>query len=82
MAIAQSQADKKSVGSIQQDRGGISVFSLGGVDFASGTGAPGAGDMVASPKGSIYLNTAGPDMYCKTTASGVSTVQWEKVSAQ
>lgn len=84
MAIAQTQADKKSVGMVSKDVGGISVFSIGGIDFATGTGAPTAGasgDMKASPKGSMYLNTAQPDLYCKTSASGVSVV-WELVSAQ
>ena len=82
MAIAQTQADKKSAGMISKDVEGISVFSLGGVDFATGTGAPAAGDMQASPKGSMYLDTAQPDLYCKKSAAGVATVVWELVSAQ
>ena len=67
---------------VSKDVGGISVFSLGGIDFATGTAAPAAGDMQASPKGSMYLNTAQPDLYCKTSAAGVATVVWELVSAQ
>ena len=84
MAISQAKSDKKSVGVIQQDRGGISVFSLGGIDFASGSGAPAigtSGDMKASPKGSIYVELSGPDLYMKTSASG-ATVAWEKVGTQ
>ena len=84
MAISQASSDKRSVGAIQQDRGGISVFSIGGVDFASGTGALGtgaSGDMKASPKGSIYVELSGPDLYMKTSASGAS-VTWEKVGTQ
>ena len=43
MAISQTKADKKSVGSISKDSSGLSIFSLGGIDFATGTGAPTAG---------------------------------------
>lgn len=84
MAIAQAVSDKKSVGSVSKNVGGISVFQVGGVDFATGTGAPttgASGDMKASPKGSIYVEVSGPDLYMKTSASGAS-VTFEKVGSQ
>lgn len=84
MAIAQAVSDKKSVGSVSKDVSGISVFQVGGVDFATGTGAPttgASGDMKASPKGSIYVELSGPDLYMKTSASGAS-VTFEKVGLQ
>lgn len=84
MAISQTKADKKSVGSISKDSSGLSIFSLGGIDFATGTGAPtvgAGGEMKDSPKGSMYLDTAQPDLYCKTSAAGAN-LTWERVSAQ
>jgi len=81
MAIAQAVSDKKSVGSVSKNVGGISVFQVGGVDFATGTGAPAGDDMKASPKGSIYVELSGPDLYMKTSASGAS-VTFEKVGSQ
>jgi len=78
MAIAQDSADKKSVGSISKDVGGVSVFSMGGVDFATGAGAPAtgaSGDMKASPKGSLYIDATAGKPYIKTSASGAS-VTW------
>tara|TARA_X000001382_G_scaffold129967_1_gene123369 strand:- start:55 stop:312 length:258 start_codon:yes stop_codon:yes gene_type:complete len=84
MAIAQTASDKKSAGQISKEVGGISVFQLGAVDFATGTGAPAtgaSGDMKASPKGSIYVQTDAPDLYMKKSVAGAS-VDWEKVGLQ
>jgi len=84
MAITQTASDKKSAGQISKDVGGLSVFQLGAVDFATGTGAPAtgaSGDMKASPKGSIYVQTDAPDMHMKTSASGADCT-WEKVGTQ
>ena len=75
MAIAQAQTDKKSAGQISKDVGGISVFSLGGVDFATGSGAPttgASGDMKASPKGSLYIDVSAGKPYIKTSAADAS----------
>ena len=82
MAISQRPKDKKSAGQISKDVGGVSVFQLGAVDFATGTGAPEGTDMVTSPKGSIYVQTDAPDMHMKTSASDASTATWEKVGSQ
>ena len=84
MAISQKVSDKKSAGQISKDVGGISVFQLGGVDFATGSGAPtdgASGDMKASPKGSLYINMTTGILYIKTSASG-SDVTFVKVGAQ
>ena len=84
MAITQTASDKKSAGQISKDVGGVSVFQLGAVDFATGTGAPtngASGDMKASPKGSIYVQTDAPDLYMKKSAPG-ENVDWEKVGLQ
>lgn len=82
MAITQTASDKKSAGQISKEVGGISVFQLGAVDFATGTGAPGNADMVTSPKGSLYIQTDAPDMHMKTSASSDASATWEKVGAQ
>lgn len=77
MAISQAVSDKRSVGMIQKDVGGVSVFTLGGIDIATGSGAPASGasgDMKASPKGSLYIDVAAAKPYIKTSAADTDVV--------
>ena len=84
MAISQAKSDKKGVGIFQKSVDGFSVFEMGGIQFATGSGAPNngaSGDLKSSPKGSLYVDVASGKLYAKTSASG-ATVAWGPVGAQ
>jgi len=78
MAIAQTSVDKVGIAMVNEEVGGVAVMRMGNVHFATGTGAPatgGSGDMKASPKGSLYVDTAAGKTYTKTSAAAAS-VTW------
>jgi hypothetical protein len=79
MAITQSQADKGGVAQVNETVSGLSVMRLGNIHLATGAGTPvagaeGTGDMVASPKGSIYINVTTGKWHIKTSAADASSV--------
>lgn len=78
MAIAQTSVDKVGMAVVNEEVGGVAVMRMGNIHFATGTGAPttgAAGDMKASPKGSVYIDTAAGKTYTKTSAAAAS-VTW------
>ena len=79
MAISQNQDQKgKAVGVAKKKVGEIFVIEMGGVDFCVGGGAPttgASGDLKASPKGSLYIDSTAGKPYIKTSAADAS-VTW------
>ena len=78
MAISQTSVDKVGMAMVNEEVGGIAVMRMGNVHFATGTGAPAtgaSGDLKASPKGSLYIDTSAGKTYTKTSAAAAS-VTW------
>jgi len=73
----QTEANKAGVTPIlKEDATGLAYSELGGIRIYVGTGTPHA--TVTAPKGSVFYELAGPDLYMNTDAS----TTWEKVGAQ
>ena len=78
MAISQKSVDKVGMAMVNEEVGGVAVMRMGNVHFATGTGAPAdgaSGDLKASPKGSLYIDTNAGKTYTKTSAADAS-VTW------
>ena len=60
----------------QEDSDGLFYFAFGAVRLYVGTGSPNS--EVTAPKGSLFVELGGPDLYQNTNAS----TTWEKVGVQ
>jgi hypothetical protein len=73
----QTAADKEGIVPFQNtDDDGLVYNTLCGVRIYSGTGTPNA--TVTAPKGSLFIEKGGPDLYMNTDAS----TTWELVGGQ
>jgi len=73
----QTEANKAGVSPILgTDSDGIVYNTLGGIRIIVGTGTPNA--TVTAPKGSLFIELSGPDLYMNTDAS----TTWELVGGQ
>ncbi len=61
---------------LAEDATGLAYSTLGGIRIYVGTGTPHA--TVTAPKGSLFIELGGPDLYMNTDAS----TTWELVGAQ
>lgn len=73
----QTTANKSGLNNIQRtDSDDLVYTEFGGIRIYVGTGSPNG--EVTAPKGSLFIELGGPDLYQNTDAS----TTWEKVGTQ
>ena len=73
----QTEGNKEGIALIQAtDATGLVYSTIGDIRIYVGTGTPNA--TVTAPKGSLFIELSGPDLYQNTDAS----TTWELVGAQ